>query len=832
MQDAVTRCLGLVTQYNPLTVAPGALIQADNAVIRRENTLENRRGYAVYGTLPATASKLMAYLKRVLALNSTSVHYDNGSGTFAAYSGTYSAPSSARMRSVEARGNLYATTTKGVQVFTNLTGTAARYAGAPRCLDPSGATAGAGSGFLSASSQCAYRCVIQRTDSNGNVLVGYPSTRLVVYNTGGTSDNVALTLTLHSECVAGDVIQFYRTEQVAGTASDAAGDEMGLVYQFSLSASDISTGTVTFTDSIIDALRGATLYTSSSQEGIAQANERPPQCRDIALYKNDYLFYANTQTRQRLNLTLVGTGSLSGHSIKVNGVTFSFGATENTATGQVKVSAAVLASVKIDETARSLVRVINRYASNTTVYAYYLSGPDDLPGQILIEERGVGAAAFTVQSGDSTIAPMFYPAPPVTPLTSTESTSTNSVQKNAIYYSKAQEPEHVPLLNYLLVGSSNNDILRIAPLRDSVIVIKDNEGVYRLTGESEGNFTVSPLDLTVICKSADSVVVLNNQVFMLSNQGVVAISDTGVQVVSREIEDAIGPLLGLSNLDDYTVGCAYESERSYLLSTISASTDTEPTQTFVFNFFTKTWTRWTFGFTDALVEDSTDKLFFIKSGDSNVYRERKDFSDSDYADPEYSITITGLSGKDITFTTLGITPEAGWVIETAGSGITIDSVVDNGGGSYTATLVITPPSDWVPGSGELFPSVAMEIVWDTWSGSQPGMMKQVREFKVLTDNLTGNNSLTALTATFRTDLDGDQEEIEIENAASRFGTSPFGEFPWGGVGDNSAAVTWPPANKQYCRLMNAGVKHSRAREKISISGCVYTFNMIGERTNK
>ena len=419
-QDNITRCVGLVSQYNPLALAPGALLQADDAIIRRENVIENRRGYNEYGSLSNTPTQLFVYNKKVLALNSTTMSYDNGSGTFANYSGTYSPPSSAKMRAVEAVSNLYVTTSLGVKAFTDLSGTAARLSGAPRSLDPSYALNAAGAGFLAASYQCAYRCVIQRTDANGNVLFGYPSTRLVVYNTAGTSKNVDLTLYLPAEVTTSDVIQFYRTTQVSGTASDTSGDEMYLVYQVNPTSTDITNKYITFTDSITDALQGATLYTSPSQEGIAQANDRPPLSKDLGLYKSSYMFYANTSTKQRLFFTLVGTSGLNGNYITLGGLNYTFNSaagSENAATRVVQVGAAAgptgVAAVDIDYTARSLVRVINRAASNTTIYAYYLSGSEELPGQIMIEEVGIGASAFTILSQNTTIQPMFFPAPPV-----------------------------------------------------------------------------------------------------------------------------------------------------------------------------------------------------------------------------------------------------------------------------------------------------------------------------------------------------------------------------------------------------------------------------------
>jgi hypothetical protein len=799
--------------------------------VRRENVLENRRGYAVYSAsgIASAPTALLTYLKRIIAHQGTTLSYDNGSGTFAAYSGSYTAPTSSKVRAIEARSNLYLTTDAGVKALTDLAGTAARLTGLPRALDPSYALNAAVTGFLAASAQCAYRCVITRTDANSNTLYSYPSSRLVAYNTAVTTKNVDLRVDLPSEVTTTDVIQFYRSAQIAGTSSDLAGDEMALVYQVSPTSTDITNKYLSFTDSITDSLRGAALYTNSSQEGIAQGNDRPPLCKDLALYKSNFLFFANTSTKQRLNFSMVGTSGLSGKTLTLGGVSYAFAGAENTATGTAAVSATGVVATDIDLTARSLCRVINRYASNTTVYAYYVSSSDDLPGKILIEERGVGASAFTLQASDTTIQAMFFPPPPVG-TTNSLSASSNSVQKNGLYFSKTQQPEHVPALNYVLVGPANTEILRIAPLRDSLIIIKE-EGVYRLTGDTVQNFSVQPLDLTVYCKSADSVAVLANQIFMLTNQGIVAISDNGVQIVSREIEPEILPLLSYANVDDYTFGVGYESDRTYLLSTVTESDDTAPTQTFVYNIFTRTWTRYTFGFTSAIVEPATDKLFFTKSAVTAVYRERKDFADTDYADPDVSITLASIVGRVVVFTLATDTPAAGWAISQGSSDIIIDSV-ETSGTTHTATLRFTPPATWTTGAATLLPGISMVAVYDTWSGGQPGILKRVRQMSVLTDNIGDNSSNTSLILTFKSGFDGSTDEIALDSSASRWGQSQWGMFDWGGVSDIFAYSTYLPANKQTCRILNPGLKHANANEKVSINGISLTYDFIKEKVSR
>lgn len=833
MQDQITKALGLVNQFSPLSTQPGSLARGNDCVNQRENVYEDRRGYKVDATLASDIKNVLSYSGKVLAHNGTTISY--GMGTYSSYSGSYTEPTSQRIRAAEAASNLYFTTDHGVKVFTDVVGTAARSAGVPRCLDPSYALNAAGTGFLSNGNQCAYRCVIQKTDANQNVITGYPSQRLWVVNASGNSKNIDLTVFLPSEMITGDIMQFYRTAQFVGTASDLSADEMALIYQYAATSTDISNGYVTFTDSITDTLRGATLYTSPSQEGIAQANERPPLCNDLALFRSSYMFYANTKTKQRLYLSMVAASSLSGKTITLGGVTYNFGASEIISGGgspQVLVSATGVVAVDIDATARSLVRVINRYAGNTTVYAYYQSGPDDLPGKLVIEEKSIGASAFTLQASDTAISSQFYPAPPVSPATNTLSTSSNSIQKNFLYYSKFQQNEHVPIANGLPVGPANKNILRIAPLRESLIIIKE-EGVYRLTGETPQSFTVTPLDLTVFCKAPESVAVLSNQVLMLSNQGVVSITETGVQTISHEIEPYLKPLLTLSNISDYTAAFSYESDRHFYISTLTDVTDTAPNQTLVYNIFTKTWVRWSFAIKAAIVDPSTDKIYFAKYSSPKVFVERKSFSNDDYADPETAITFTSVdvANQQVTFTVSGATPQIGHVIQQGTTSIAIDSLTYLTG-SYIATMENPVPASWVAGAATLYPSVGFDIEWNPWTANQPASLKQVRAVKFLADTTANTNSVSQLYAVYSSNFDESENEVEITQSADSFGNGPWGSLPWGGGTDSYGYTDWVPRNKQYCTRLSIGLRHKKALEKVSICGVAFDFELCSDRIGR
>jgi hypothetical protein len=827
-QESVTRCFGLITNYNALSLQEGSLIRADNVRLSRDNVIENRRGYASYATLDDPPVQMMKYRSRVLVHDGSAIEYDNGSGTFAAYSGTYAAPSGFKIKYIEAKNNCYITTSEGIKVFQDIAGTAARGAGAPRGIHMRLTLNAGGSGFLQNSGGSpdtpfvAYRYVIQRTDANGNLLIGYPSERRSIENASASTKNVDVRCYLSSDVLAGDELFVYRTAQSA--AVDDVGDEMRLVFTTTIASADITAGYKDITDVVIDEIRltGEALYTNSNQEGIGQGNLKPPLAKDLALYKN-FMFYVNTSTPQQLYSTLVAVAGLNTDTFTLAGLTYTFtNGAEDIGAREINISATGVTAVDIERTALSIVNVVNGQASGL-VYAYYVSGDGDLPGQILFVARSVATAAFTIAS--SSITTEFSPQLAATAYNKT--TSSNDVFENGYTFSKNQQFEHVPPINTGFVGASNTKILRCVALRDSLIFIKE-EGVYRLTGEDSSSFTLTPLDLTVRCKCAESIAVLSNQIFMLSNQGVVRITDTGVEIISQSIEPNIIPLLSISGISTIAYGIGYESDHTYWLSVPTSVGDTINNQTYVYDVLTKAWVRDDYGITCGIVEDNADRLYISKPGSDDILKERKDYLFDDHADPEFNITITAIDGNTVTFTSSS-TPNVGDVIRQSGTNNQIIAI--DGSGTFVATLKNDTPEGWATGSAEVFPGVGSIAVWAAWSAKNPDLIKQVRQVDILIDNTPGNSAPSSVVTTFLTDFQ-EQTEVTVNSQASGWGTSPWGQFPWGGIKDSFIFPTYVPINNQYCRLMNAGFRFNNALERIAVSGVAYTFNPISERVGR
>lgn len=288
------------------------------------------------------------------------------------------------------------------------------------------------------------------------------------------------------------------------------------------------------------------------------------------------------------------------------------------------------ASQQLEQIARSMVSVLNQ--EDNIVYAYYNSGYNDVPGQMILESQDISGPRFYLTSNVGT------KFTPTLPTTGTSVGSSNEVSPNRLFYSKFQQPEAVPLANYIDVGPRDREIKRIVPLRDSLFIFKE-DGIYRLSGET-APFSVAEFDFSAQVLAPDTAVVLNNQIYALSTQGVIVVTDTGVSIISRPIENAILQVTKKGySYKTSAFGVSYESDRAYLLFLPSISTDQVATQCYRYNTFTSCWTRWDVSATSGIVNFADDTMYLGAADTNYIEKERKSLTRMDHADREYQLTV-------------------------------------------------------------------------------------------------------------------------------------------------------------------------------------------------
>lgn len=877
---------GLYTSPNNLSGVPqGALEIANNVVINSKSRIDSRRGQTQYGSPLSVGSgqvnKLFNYASSLIVSYDDKLAYDAGAGSWTNYTGTYNAPESGyKMRSLEALKNFYFTTDEGIYKIDSLTSTP-RKAGVVRALGGTGALSGA-SGFLLNNSAVAYRLVWGYIDENNNLLLGAPSQRLVVSNSSGGTRDVDLTFSIPGSITTEYFYQIYRSQGTA-TATDEPSDEMQLVVQGNPTSGEITAKEFTLTDQTPYSLMRATLYTSPSQEGIANANNEPPFAKDMDIFKG-CAFYANIKQKQSLSLAMIAVdspslgyftdatvGTTSGSPIlttissttdlrvgmravgsgiptnatiltidsptqvtlsanatatasvsvefqdrfSIGGVNYWAGSTQDVATNTFLVDTSGTPGQNINLTALNMLEIINTSASNTTLYGYYISAVDDLPGQMLFEERSIGGAAFsaTSTSGDS--------FSPELPTSGASVISNNDEKQNRVAISKAGQVEAVPVYSYFDIGSANFPIERVVALRDGIFFFK-TDGIYRLSGETFQSFTVSLIDNTVTLKVPESAVPFNNQVFCFTTQGVCAVTDSGVQIMSVPIENTLLELSSeqYTNFTGASFGVAYESARLYMFFTVTEEDDEHATQGFIYNSLTNTWTRWVMNRVCGVVNSTVNKLFMAESDSGQILIERKNYTNDDYADEEYSVTISSVDSSTQVTLASATNVVAGMTLVQNFRQALIEEVSGN-------VLTIQKTNGLTAASAKVYTPIENLITWAPIDVDNPGILKQFSEISLFFRNA----AFREIDATFATNVSLSDETVLVANISSNgWGLQAWGGFPWGGQpGGQSVLRTYVPREKQRAHWLILTLSTAQAFTGFSLQGVSLIFNNMTSR---
>lgn len=427
----------------------------------------------------------------------------------------------------------------------------------------------------------------------------------------------------------------------------------------------------------------------------------------LSEYLTDFTITGSTNTVTIENVDFGYTTDLDLATSTFTKTIVTQGQGEDAANKKVLLSNSVSPAIAVDETARSLVRVINSNPSESN-YAFYTSGSTDVPGKFLIEARDLDTLPVYFLANNSVTGTSFNPeltpegsitsisianptlittsAPhgmiegdqvvisssdstpsidglyTITYVSSTQFTipvnvtgagtsavfskavdaehSENEDKPNRIYYSKIQQPEAVPILNYIEVGAEDEPIYRIFPLRDSLFVFKA-KGLYRISGET-APFNLALFDSSTNLLAPDSIGVANNIIYCWTSGGITSVTEAGPSVISRTIDVDILKLASsqYTNFKTATFGIGYESDNSYTVYTVKKTTDTVATIGYRFSTLTNSWTTVDKSCTCGFVNDVDDKMYLGVGDTNHIEQERKSFTRYDYADREFKTILT------------------------------------------------------------------------------------------------------------------------------------------------------------------------------------------------
>jgi hypothetical protein len=428
-------------------------------------------------------------------------------------------------------------------------------------------------------------------------------------------------------------------------------------------------------------------------------------------------------------------------------------------------------SIRLRNTAQGIVKAINRDASSL-VYANYVSGISDVPGRLRLTAKDFTDPIEIKANGGCGEA--FSPVLPDSFSSGTQVFSKNERQPNTFYSSKTGEPEAVPVVNNFPVGPRNRAILRTLILRDSIIHLTEG-GVFKTVGDNPGNFTTTIIDTTVICAAPNSAVILNNNVVFLSNQGVCLVTENSVEIISRRIEDLIQPILTNENLIQETYGVAYESDRSYLLSTIRPNQN-EASIVYVFNILNQTWTSRDTVFYGGVVGPS-DTLYLV-SNTNKIVKERKTNTKVDFSDQNHAVTVVSVAANLLSATISIATaiPEKGDVIVKNNIFTRINAATSIGGNLYAVTF--TKATNLLAADSVfLYDLIESRIQLAPFHG---GMMGRAKQFTQMQIHLR-SPGIYRMTISYSGYTYGGSDETEwvSQTQSGGWGLEAWGFFPWG-----------------------------------------------------
>lgn len=638
--------IGLVTNVAETQAPPGALLDADNVVIRRAGQIEPRNGIERAIDTGANYTPVHGFCYQAsdcyAKLNSGAFSWVSSVAGALEYAdpllGTIDPQPFRRDMWTEtlSRGNLYLPYEAGVLKLDDDAGPFLM-AGLPLYVSVFGASANALAGaWLPNTEKVAYRLLGKRTDENGVEVRSIPTGAYTVTNGSGGAAGVLMLLFVTNTSLF-DEIEIYRTRNFASSVT--VDDEMQLV-------ATVPSTTTAWADGIAVTARGATMYTSPSRGGIIKQNDRPPACACVAPYKGS-LFFGNTRGPSRVKLSFtyaagltvatgIGDRTYTATTTNANNQLTLLSSTLGLEKGQIVSGTGIPANTWITGIAGTTVTMNNNATASaagvsiTFSDAIYLSAtgrwltpsvflpaaanafgfqvygitpPEGGYSSTLVIEtisRAVGAGTIQATHGSE------Y-NPPLPNYDGTPQPLKQDTWPGALYWSKTDEPEHVTPVAYAYVGDKSKAILGLVPTRDALFVVKE-DGVWRLTGVKE-QWQIDPYDPTTFCVLPTSVRALNGRGYMLGTRGVVRIGDDGVQLISGPINDQVKPLVdgiidrfnttGYYEVEDVigSTGAIFQRESEYLL--LRSATD----GAWVYNENTDAWTTWTSAYaaSEALV---------------------------------------------------------------------------------------------------------------------------------------------------------------------------------------------------------------------------------------
>jgi len=477
----------------------------------------------------------------------------------------------------------------------------------------------------------------------------------------------------------------------------------------------------------------------------------------------------------------------------------------------------------INATARSIVRCLNQTSANTFLYGYYTSSVTDVPGKMMFTNRTMVDDDFYVIANSTATGGSFSPA---IPTAGTTYVSTNDRKQNFIMWSKNGEPEHVPLVNTKAVGSSNDPILKIVALRDAVIIVKQKEGFYILTGENETSFSLDELDGTVRTLQVYSVAKGQNCVWAFTDQGFVKATSTGVEIIGQDNKYLdLKPIFN-TNFDINGYAWFYEAENSYKIATMNTASSTTKDIVKVFNAITNSWRDEQHG---VYTNDGHIGVGIVINGieytanitDRTIYKERKSLTTLDLANPDIDVTIGSIDAVNMTVTLAApiVVPLESLLVQVVGGSTFIKDIIAING----AVLTLNNVNNLVVAAATVVPGIDSDLEYNMCHCGIPSAEKIAQFLSVYFD--AEETEIENIQVILRTEVKTTGETINLITLPGNYWIKEWFSI-WGTKTEKDKMLTWLTQGTTRATNYYIRIRHTAARRQVAICGFGLGFEPV------
>ena len=494
----------------------------------------------------------------------------------------------------------------------------------------------------------------------------------------------------------------------------------------------------------------------------------------------------------------IGGGSpvIAGDYLVIGGETFIF--RNETGSGSPKITTSQTPAINIKRTAESLANAINA-STLVPFYASSASGPDETPGRITLTARTDRASTYTIQAFGHPKA--WYPS------LETAFTIESEGDPSSIVWSKPDDNYAWPIKNRSKMPGGAKVLTHVG-LRSANIIFTD-QGIYRVTGTYE-NFSLDLLDSSSVLVSSTSnpgngVVVVENVAYALCKKGLVAVTESSVQLVRSTPEQLINSVVGAGQLSVHRGDNLIFLPQSY--------------GTFVYHVNFDLWTSFDGVYACGAYDEDLSKMV-LQDGTQARRARAAQYDAASLYDESAAGTINSISGLVVT---VAATPPAQlapgdiivqgahkrMVTEISGLNLTMQSVTGLTAGAMTYQTGYTCEVMFAPiAAGLGLQKMLMEGNVDfDGADTAPGTMG--------TANNTGIPKV--VTVMSKTDLDDTTRETDgVMLSPDHMGYHRF---------------TFPQESKR-CNVFSIGVKWRCCANKARLAGMDVSYDQGAERTKR